>query len=165
MTALGSGILFSYPQLATITGVQGVVVYAITSAAPLMIFAYLGPIIRKKCPEGFVLTEWTRQRYGIVAALYLSFLTLVTMFLYMVAELSALQQIMNALTGMDGLPMVIVECAVTTIYTCRSHYNHYRSRITTEIRPALGGFKISFITDNIQGAMVIALSKFIPLSI
>jgi Na+/proline symporter len=116
--ALGSGILFSYPQLATITGVQGVVVYAITSAAPLMIFAYLGPIIRKKCPEGFVLTEWTRQRYGVVAALYLSFLTLVTMFLYMVAELSALQQIMTALTGMDGLPMVIVECAVTTIYTC-----------------------------------------------
>jgi len=87
-----------------------------------MIFAYLGPIIRKKCPEGFVLTEWTRQRYGIVAALYLSFLTLVTMFLYMVAELSALQQIMNALTGMDGLPMVIVECAVTTIYTCKASY-------------------------------------------
>lgn len=81
-------------------------------------FAWLGPIIRNKCPEGFVLTEWTRQRYGLVAALFLSFLTLVTMFLYMVAELSALQQIMNALTGMDGLPMVIVECAVTTIYTC-----------------------------------------------
>lgn len=104
-----------------------------------MIFAYLGPIIRAKCPEGFVLTEWTRQRYGLITALYLSFLTLVTMFLYMVAELSALQQIMTALTGMDGLPMVIVECAVTTIYT------------------SLGGFKISFITDNIQGAMVIGL--------
>ena len=88
-----------------------------------MIFAYLGPIIRKKCPEGFVLTEWTRQRYGVTTALFLSFLTLVTMFLYMVAELSALQQIMNALTGMNGLPMVIVECAVTTIYTCRAHQN------------------------------------------
>jgi len=138
-SALGSGILFAYPQLATITGVQGVVVYAVASAAPLMIFALLGPIIRKKCPEGFVLTEWTRQRYGIITALYLSFLTLVTMFLYMVAELSALQQIMTALTGMDGLPMVIVECVVTTIYT------------------SLGGFKISFITDNIQGAMVVGL--------
>lgn len=100
ITALGSGILFAYPQLATITGVQGVVVYAVASAAPLLIFAFLGPIIRKKCPEGFVLTEWTRQRYGIITALYLSFLTLVTMFLYMVAELSALQQIMTALTGM-----------------------------------------------------------------
>lgn len=99
---------------------QGLVVYAVASAAPLFVFAWLGPIIRKKCPEGFVLTEWTRQRYGIVTALYLSFLTLVTMFLYMMAELSALQQIMTALTGMDGLPMVIVECVVTTVYTCKT---------------------------------------------
>ena len=36
----------------------------------------------------------------------------------MVAELSALQQIITALTGLKGLPAVIVECAVTTIYTC-----------------------------------------------
>ena len=117
---LGSGILFSYPQLATLAGVQGVVVYALTSALPLLIFAYLGPIIRRKCPEGFVLTEWTRQRYGIIAMLYLSFMTLVTLFLYMVSELSAIGQVINALTGLDGLPVVIVECAVTTVYTCTS---------------------------------------------
>lgn len=78
------------------------------------------------------------------------------MFLYMVAELSALQQIMNALTGMDGLPMVIVECAVTTIYTCKNLDHVFKLKL---MLPALGGFKISFITDNIQGAMVIALSK------
>lgn len=40
------------------------------------------------------------------------------MFLYMVAELSALQQIVTAMTGLDGLPVVIVQCAITTIYTC-----------------------------------------------
>ncbi|KAJ9641552.1 hypothetical protein H2199_005522 [Coniosporium tulheliwenetii] len=57
----------------------------------------------------------------------------------MVAELSALQQIVSALTGLDGLPAVIVQCVVTTIYT------------------SLGGFKVSFITDNIQGAMVVGL--------
>jgi len=137
--ALGSGILFSYPQISTIAGVQGLVVYTLASSLPIMVFGLLGPVIRRKCPEGFVLTEWTRQRYGIIAASYLSLLTLVTLFLYMVAELSALQQIINALTGLDGLPAVIVECAVTTIYT------------------SLGGFRISFITDNIQGAMVVGL--------
>ena len=57
----------------------------------------------------------------------------------MVSELSALQQIVNAMTGLNGLPAVIVECAVTTIYTF------------------FGGFRISFITDNIQGAMVCGL--------
>ena len=52
-------------------------VYALSSALPLLVFGWLGPIIRRKCPEGFVLTEWTRQRYGLVAALYLSLLTYV----------------------------------------------------------------------------------------
>jgi Na+/proline symporter len=111
--------LFTYPEIATICGVQGLVVYALSSSLPLLIFGVLGPVIRRKCPEGFVLTEWTRQRYGAVTGLFLSFCTLVTLFLYMVAELSALQQIVTALTGMDGLPAVIVQCAVTTIYTCR----------------------------------------------
>ncbi|KAL8697241.1 MAG: hypothetical protein Q9201_007224 [Fulgogasparrea decipioides] len=138
-SALGSGILFTYPEISTIAGVQGLVVYALSSSLPLLVFGFLGPIIRKKCPEGFVLTEWTRQRYGVIAALYLSILTLVTLFLYMVAELSALQQIINALTGLNGLWAVIAECIVTTIYT------------------SLGGFRISFITDNIQGAMVVGL--------
>jgi Na+/proline symporter len=86
-----------------------------------------------------VLTEWTRQRYGTLTALYLSFLTLVTIFLYMVAELSALQQVVNTLTGLNGLPAIIVEAAITTVYT------------------SLGGFKVSFFTDNIQGAMVLCL--------
>lgn len=115
---LGSGILFSYPELATIAGVQGVVTYALMSALPLLIFAALGPIIRRKCPEGFVLTEWTRQRYGVITALWLSFLTLVTMFLYMVSELSAIGQVVSTLTGLDSLPVLIVQCVVTTIYTC-----------------------------------------------
>jgi Na+/proline symporter len=55
----------------------------------------------------------------------------------MVAELSALQQVVNLLTGLNGLPAVIVQCFVTTIYT------------------AAGGFRVSFVTDNIQGAMVL----------
>lgn len=114
-------------------------VYALASALPLFIFAALGPIIRRKCPEGFVLTEWTRQRYGLPTAIFLGFLTLATLFLYMVAELSAIGQVITALTGLDGLPALIVESVVTTIYT------------------AIGGFRISFATDNIQGAMVVGL--------
>ena len=46
--------------------------------------------------------------------------SLITLFLYMVAELSALQSIINALTGLNGLPPVVVQCVVTTIYTCKS---------------------------------------------
>lgn len=105
----------------------------------MLLFGALGPIIRRKCPEGFVLTEWTRQRYGTVAMLYLSFMTLVTLFLYMISELSAIGQVVNLLTGLDGLPVIIVQVVVTTIYT------------------SLGGFKISFLTDVVQGSMVMGL--------
>lgn len=74
----------------------------------------------------------------------------------MVAELSALQQIVNALTGLNGLPAVIVECAVTTIYTCKSlPTDPGEGMLIVDV--ALGGFRISFITDNIQGAMVVGL--------
>lgn len=59
--------------------------------------------------------------------------------MYIVGELSSLQLAVNTLTGMDALPVMIVECIVTTIYT------------------SWGGFKTSFITDNIQGMMVFLL--------
>ena len=131
--ALGSGILFTYPQLGTIAGVQGVVVYALASALPLLIFAALGPVIRRKCPGGFVLTEWTRDRYGTLTMLYLSFMTLVTLFLYMVSELSALGQVVNALTGLDGLPVIIVECVITTVYTCELFEVHVQETASTDI--------------------------------
>lgn len=136
---MGCGILTTYPQIATIAGVQGLVVYGLSSALPLMLFAFAGPAIRKRCPEGFVLTEWVRHRFGIVAGLYLAFFTIATMYLYMVAELSALQLAVESLTGMDALPAMIVECVVTTIYTF------------------FGGFHTSFSTDIIQGMMVTLL--------
>lgn len=75
------------------------------------------------------------------------------MFLYMVAELSAIQQVLGSLTGLDPLPIMIVEVAVTSIYTCKS----WTSLESTEPQltlTALGGFRISFITDNIQGGMM-----------
>ncbi|VUC31981.1 unnamed protein product [Clonostachys rosea] len=138
-SALGSGVLTTYPEVATLTGVQGMLIYAFSSALPMLIFGALGPIIRRQCPEGFVLTEWVRQRYGTLAMLWLSFMTLVTLFLYMISELSAIGQIVTLLTGLDGLPVMIVQCVVTTIYT------------------SLGGFKISFLTDTVQGSMVVGL--------
>lgn len=136
---MGCGVFATYPEIAAIAGVQGLLVYSLSSSLPILLFSFLGPIIRKKCPEGFVLTEWARQRYGVATGLYLSFFTIATMFLYMVAELSSLQMAVTTLTGLDALPVMIVECIVTTIYT------------------SWGGFSTSFITDNIQGIMALLL--------
>ncbi|KAF3930227.1 hypothetical protein ABW20_dc0104135 [Dactylellina cionopaga] len=144
---LGSGILFTYPDIGAFAGVQGVLVYAIASALPIVLLAVLTPIIRRRTPDGFLLTEWARDRFGTPAALYLSVLTMITMFLYMVAELSAINSVINLLTGLNGLPALIVEVAVTTIYT------------------SLGGFRVSFVTDNVQGALVLLLIVICTISI
>ncbi|GME87620.1 unnamed protein product [[Candida] boidinii] len=133
---MGCGILTTYTQIANIAGLQGLLVYALCGAIPIFLFSLVGPQIRKRCPEGFVLTEWVYQRYGTVAALYLSAFTILTMFLYMVSELTAVGGAISAMTGLDPTPCVIVECVVTSIYT------------------ALGGFKVSFVTDTFQGAFL-----------
>ncbi|KAF3915717.1 hypothetical protein AA313_de0201674 [Arthrobotrys entomopaga] len=146
-SGLGSGILFTYPDIGAWGGVQGVLVYALASALPILLFAFLTPVIRRRTPDGFLLTEWTRDRFGVAAALYLSVLSIITMFLYMVAELSALNSVINLLTGLNGLPALIVEVAVTSIYT------------------SLGGFRVSFITDNIQGSLVLLLLIICTISI
>lgn len=138
-SAMGCGILTTYAQIANVAGLHGLLVYTICGAIPILGFAAIGPVIRRRCPDGFVLTEWVRHRFGVVTALYLSLFTCLTMFLFMLAELSALKGAIETLTGLNALPMVIIECVVTSIYT------------------AYGGFKVSFITDNFQGALVIIL--------
>lgn len=76
---MGCGILTTYPQIAAIAGVQGLLVYGLSSALPIMLFSLFGPIIRRRCPDGFVLTEWATERYGVITGLYLSFFTIATM--------------------------------------------------------------------------------------
>lgn len=137
---MGCGILTTYAQIGNLAGLHGLLVYTISGAIPILGFAAVGPIIRRKCPEGFILTEWVRNRFGIVTALYLSFFTCLTMFLFMIGELAAIRGAIETLTGLNALGAVIVECAVTTIYTF------------------LGGFQVSFITDNLQGAFVLLLT-------
>ncbi|CCG21944.1 Dur3 urea transporter [Candida orthopsilosis Co 90-125] len=138
-SAMGVGIISTYAEIANIAGLHGLLVYTLCGAIPILGFAIFGPIIRKKCPDGFILTEWVRHRFGMITALYISFFTCLTMFLFMIGELSAIRSAIEALTGLNALGAVIVECAVTTIYTF------------------FGGFRVSFITDNFQGACVLIL--------
>ncbi|ODV83098.1 hypothetical protein CANARDRAFT_30326 [[Candida] arabinofermentans NRRL YB-2248] len=136
---MGCGILTTYTEIANIAGIQGLMVYILSGSIPIFMFALVGPEIRKRCPKGFVFTEWVRQRFGIVAALYLSAFTILTMFLFMLGELTAIEWAIEALTGIDATPCMVIECVVTTIYTC------------------LGGFKVSFVTDTFQAIFVLVI--------
>lgn len=136
---MGCGILTTYSQIGNLSGLHGLLVYTLCGSIPILGFAAVGPIIRRKCPDGFILTEWVRHRFGVITALYLSLFTCLTMFLFMIGELSAIRTAIEILTGLNALAAVIVECVVTSIYT------------------SIGGFRVSFITDNFQGAFVLVL--------
>lgn len=131
-SSFGCGIMASYPQVANLTGLHGLLVYALTGGLPMLLFSWLGPIIRRQCPHGFVLTEWVFQRFGRVTGLYLSACTILTLYLFMVSEITSIRYAVETLTGRSALPAIIVQCVVTSLYT------------------SVGGFKVSFITDNIQ---------------
>lgn len=138
-SGLGCGVLSAYPQIANIDGLQGLLVYAIAGGLPMFLFAFLGPIIRKKTPNGFVLTEWVFYRFGLIAGWYLGACTILTVFLFMVSEVASLKFAIETIAGINALPVIIVECVVTTIYT------------------TIGGFHISFITDSLQVSVVFVL--------
>lgn len=136
---MGVGVLTTYTQVANIAGIQGLLVYVLCGCFPIVCFSFFGPLVRKRCPEGFVLTEWCYQRYGPIMGLWLSAATVLTMFLFMVGELSAMSEAVSSLTGLDPKAAIVVECIVTTIYT------------------SIGGFIVSFVTDTLQGFAVLVV--------
>lgn len=83
-------------------------------------------------PDAFVLTEWIRYRYGVIASLVVSCCTILTIFLFMVSELSSLKSCVETISNVPGLPVLIVEAVLVSVYT------------------SMGGFYVSFLTDNLQ---------------
>ena len=136
---LGVGVLSTYPQIAAVGGLQGLLVYSISSAIPFLLFGALGPIIRKQMPSAFVLTEWVRHRYGTIAALVISCCTVLTIFLFMVSELWSVRAAVETMTDVPGLPVLIVEGVLVSVYT------------------SFGGFYVSFLTDSIQVVLFLVL--------
>ncbi|CAG8448605.1 663_t:CDS:2 [Acaulospora morrowiae] len=136
---LGSSVLYAYPEVGTLAGLLGVFWYAFGSTVPLWIFAWLGPMMRRKCPEGFTLTTFILERFGRINQIYISLMSMAYMFCYMVSELSAVGAILNYLTNLDPLVPTIMIALTTTIYT------------------AYGGFRASLLTDSVQGWAIIIL--------
>ena len=138
-SGLGCGVLSTYPQIANLDGLHGLLVYALAGGLPMFVFAFLGPLIRKKTPSGFVLTEWVFHRFGLLCGWYLSACTILTVYLFLVSEVASLKYAIDTLTNINSLPVIIIECVVTTIYT------------------SIGGFHISFMTDSLQVSILFIL--------
>lgn len=122
----------------------GVIGYSGASAIPAILISYLGPNIRTMTnhTHAFSTTDFTRIRYGRVMQLVVVAVSCLYMFIYLVAELTAISTVYESLVesehGLYARSIAISIGVVTVFYT------------------TIGGLPASIVTDKIQ-AIVIAV--------
>lgn len=138
-SGMGIWILFGPSEVGYYGGFYDVFGYALSSATPFILLAYLGPIIRKLTPDGVTLADFVRQKMGRPMQLYVGAISLIYMFTFMFAEYIAIGRAVEFLSGIDFLIPIICVACVTTFYT------------------VIGGLPVSIKTDRIQSLFIIWL--------
>lgn len=136
-SAMGGWVLFSAPEVGALSGWWGIIGYALASSLPFVLFMWLGPIIRRRFTGGFCLTDWVRQRFGRPLQLYVSLVTVFYMWVYMVAELTSIGNLVRDLSGLSPLNALLPVSLITMLYT------------------ALSGLPGSIWTDRLQGVIMV----------
>ncbi|SFR61140.1 Na+/proline symporter [Marinobacter daqiaonensis] len=138
-SGMGAWILFAPPEVGAFVGPIALAGYAIGAALPFIVFAMLGPVIRKRLPEGRSISEFAERRFGIAMRRWVSVISVLYMLCFLAAELTAIGAITGLLSELNG-QIVIIGVAVTTlIYT------------------TWGGLRASLATDRWQALLLMAL--------
>ena len=138
-SGMGIWILFTPSEVGYYGGFYDVFGYALSSATPFLLLAYLGPLIRNITPNGVTLADYVRQKMGRPMQLYVGVISLIYMFTFMFAEYIAIGRAVEFLSGIDFLIPIIYVAIVTTSYT------------------VIGGLPVSIKTDRIQSFFIIWL--------
>ena len=138
-SGIGIWILFGPSEVGYYGGFWDVVGYALSSATPFMLLAYVGPLIREKLPYGVTLADYVSMRLGRPMQVYVGLISVLYMFTFLFAEFTAIGKAMDILAGMDPLVPMVAVAAVTAAYT------------------AYGGLPASLQTDRWQAWMILWL--------
>ena len=138
-SGMGIWILFGPSEVGYYGGFWDVVGYALSSATPFMLLAYVGPLIREKLPYGVTLADYVSMRLGRPMQVYVGLISVLYMFTFLFAEFTAIGKAMDILTGMEPLVPMVAVAAVTAAYT------------------AYGGLPASLQTDRWQAWMILWL--------
>lgn len=136
---MSSSLLFGYPQVAVIpdAGILGLAAYCFATVVPLWAFAWIGPYIRRLCPDGFTLSEYIRRRYGWPTGVLVGTTFVGFMFCFMLVELNTYGSVVSLLGGVNPTVAALIVAITTTIYT------------------TYGGFKASLWTDNVNAVIIV----------
>ena len=138
-SGIGIWILFGPSEVGYYGGFYDVFGYALSSATPFLLLAYLGPVIRNLTPQGVTLADFVRQKMGRPMQLYVGIISIIYMFTFMFAEYIAIGRAVEFLSGIDFLIPIVLVAIVTTFYT------------------VMGGLPVSIKTDRIQSFFIIWL--------
>jgi len=138
-SALGAWILFGPASAATWGGLGAVIGYAIGTAFPLFILIFLGKKFRKLYPKGKTLIEIVRLRFGTKLFKLILFLTIFYMFIFLIAEVTAVSILVNYISGTTLWITALIVISSSLVYTL------------------YGGLRASIFTDNIQFIIILIL--------
>ncbi|ORX81546.1 hypothetical protein BCR32DRAFT_220143 [Anaeromyces robustus] len=139
VAGVGSWILFTLPTTAAYYGIYGLIAYVVACVVPLIVLMFMGPLIRKKCPNGVTITEFIKHRYGRLCHACVGIMVVFYMSIFYISELTALGSTMTATYGLNSTIPICMTVLVTTLYT------------------AYGGLPTSMLTDRVQGWAIILL--------
>jgi len=138
-SALGAWILFGPASAATWGGIGAVIGYALGTAFPLFILVFLGKKFRKLYPKGKTLIEVVRLRFGTKLFKLILFLTIFYMFIFLIAEVTAVSILVNYISGTNLWITALIVIVSSLIYTL------------------YGGLRASIFTDNIQFIIILII--------
>jgi len=138
-SGMGIWILFGPSEVGYYGGFWDVVGYAVSSATPFILLAYVGPKIRDRLPNGVTLADYVRIRLGRPMQVYVGLISVLYMFTFLFAEFTAIGKATETLSDAEPLVPMFLVGIVTAAYTSR------------------GGLPASLATDRIQAWTILFL--------
>lgn len=139
-SSMGAWVLFAAPEVGCLSSWWGVLGYAVASSFPFLLLCILGPMVRSRFERGFCVTDWVGQRFGRPMQILVGIVSLFYMWVYLVAELTSMGNLVRDFSGLDPLHALLPVSLVTMLYTM------------------VGGLPASIWTDRLQGViMVVAI--------
>ena len=131
-SCFGVWILIGPSEAATWGGIGAIIGYALGQGLPFLAFISIGKRMRKIMPEGNSLTQFVLFRFGNTMFKLILGLSILYMFVYLCAEVTAIAKITNLLSGLPLWQTSILILCSTLAYTL------------------FGGLRASIFTDKIQ---------------
>lgn len=138
-SVMGVWVLFSAPEAGAGFGIAAVVGYAIGEAVPMLVYAKLGPRIRRLIPHGHSLTEYAHARYGTAMYAFVLLVSALYMFIFLAAELTGIAGALSLVAGVPQWQTALLVGGFVLLYT------------------SYGGLRASIATDAVQAVIVLPL--------